>query len=415
MSGCRAEPSQWPIAGYGARMSELPPEESKPPSPGDFPAAVRNPREVLLFGITPPRAETAPERISEIAARTLARVEALPVDALVLYDITDEADRNAAPRPFPFASMLDPGDYLSEQLAGWDRPAIVYRAVGKYREDELADWLAAAPDNVLTVFVGSSSSDAEVSTTLPRALELHREVRPSLPLGGVTIPERHSGRGDEHERLLAKESAGASFFITQVIYDVDAAKKISSAIYGDSVLVPSVDTNLAAAMDSDSSQVYAGFYGPLTVVSCSLFATSKPSTLTRTASAAPVIATSAPRATSPYAVSSRARWTVPEDPRPSSPSSSNRPSAASAYSRAARVCAVAARKAAASIRSSGPKPSSSPGRAPFVSRSASACVSAFIEVFDMGAPMRPRGAPLNPCFGCNYPQESAAAARIARS
>ena len=101
MSGYRAEPNQWPIPGYGARMSELPAEESKPPSPGDFPAAVRNPREVLLFGITPPRAETAPDRISEIAARTLARVEALPVDALVLYDITDEADRNAAPRPFP--------------------------------------------------------------------------------------------------------------------------------------------------------------------------------------------------------------------------------------------------------------------------------------------------------------------------
>ena len=89
MSGCRAEPSQWPIAGYGARMSELPPEESKTPSPGDFPAAVRNPREVLLFGITPPRAETAPDRISEIAARTLARVEALP-DRLLLY--TDHGD-----------------------------------------------------------------------------------------------------------------------------------------------------------------------------------------------------------------------------------------------------------------------------------------------------------------------------------
>lgn len=67
-----------------------------------------------------------------------------------------------------------------------------------------------------------------------------------------------------------------------VTNDVDAAKKISSAIYGDSVLVPSVDTNLATAMDSDDSQVFAGSYGPLTVVSCSLFATSKPSTLTRT-------------------------------------------------------------------------------------------------------------------------------------
>ena len=123
---------------------------------------------------------------------------------------------------------LDPGDYLDRQLAGWDRPAIVYRAVGKYREDELATWLQAAPDNVLTVFVGSSSSDAEVRTTLPRALELHREVRPSLPLGGVTIPERHSSRGDEHERLLRKQHGGAGFFISQIVYDIGAAKNLAS-------------------------------------------------------------------------------------------------------------------------------------------------------------------------------------------
>ncbi|MGO1165780.1 MAG: methylenetetrahydrofolate reductase [Janibacter sp.] len=198
------------------------------PALGSFPAPARNAREVLLFGLTPPRAETAPERVAEIAERTLARVEALPVDALVLYDITDEADRNPIPRPFPFAAMVDPAEYLREQLTRWDRPAIVYRAVGKYAPEELGEWLNSAPDNVLTVFVGSSSADAPVLTTLPQALDIHQSVRPDVPLGGVTIPERHASRGDEHERLMRKQDSGASFFISQIIYDIGAAKNLAS-------------------------------------------------------------------------------------------------------------------------------------------------------------------------------------------
>ncbi|WP_435201672.1 methylenetetrahydrofolate reductase [Janibacter sp. GS2] len=211
--------------------------QSTAPALGSFPAPARNTREVLLFGLTPPRAETAPERVAEIAERTLARVEALPVDALVLYDITDEADRNPRPRPFPFAQMLDPATYLREGLGRWDRPVVVYRYVGKYEPDELREWLGAAPDNVLTVFVGSSSADAEVRTSLSQAVAIRREVRPTLPLGGVTIPERHASRGDEHERLLRKQHAGSSFFISQIIYDIGAAKNLASdyryAVAGD--------------------------------------------------------------------------------------------------------------------------------------------------------------------------------------
>lgn len=193
-----------------------------------FPAPARNPREVLLFGLTPPRADTTPERLTEIAERTLARVDALPIDALVIYDITDEADRNPQPRPFPFVEMLDPATYLCEGLTGWEKPAVIYRCVGKYDPDELRSWLHSAPDNVMTVFVGSSSSDAPALTSLPQAVQIHHEARPDLPLGAVTIPERHIGRGDEHQRLLSKQRAGSQFFISQIVYDIGAAKNLAS-------------------------------------------------------------------------------------------------------------------------------------------------------------------------------------------
>src|SRR6476660_10091134 len=47
-------------------------------------------------------------------------------------------------------------------------------------------------------------------------------------LGGVAIPERHRRRDDEHLRLLAKQDAGCRFFVTQVVYDVNAAKNLVS-------------------------------------------------------------------------------------------------------------------------------------------------------------------------------------------
>jgi 5,10-methylenetetrahydrofolate reductase len=49
-----------------------------------------------------------------------------------------------------------------------------------------------------------------------------------LSLGGVAIPERHSRRDDEHLRLLSKQAAGCRFFVTQVIYDINAAKNLVS-------------------------------------------------------------------------------------------------------------------------------------------------------------------------------------------
>jgi len=185
--------------------------------------------EFLLFALTPPRLTTEPEQASQIAAKTLERLRSVGLDGLVLYDIDDESDRNPEERPFPFLPTMDPADYLARYLVGLEVPAIVYRAVSKYPEQGLRSWLSEqAPTHALSVFVGASSREKAVATSLLRAYELRTEVRPDLLLGGVAIPERHTrGRG-EHVRLLAKQAAGCSFFVTQIIYDVNAAKSLVS-------------------------------------------------------------------------------------------------------------------------------------------------------------------------------------------
>lgn len=181
----------------------------------------------LLFGITPPKASTPAERLGQITETTLNRLRGVDPDGVALYDIAEEQDRNPQERPFPFLPTLDPADYLADYLAGWAKPTVIYRAVGKYSEPELRGWMQAqSPDRVLAVFVGASSRHNIGATSLSRAYEIRSEVCPELLTGAVMIPERHVARGDEHQRMLAKQDAGVSFFVSQILYDANGAKDL---------------------------------------------------------------------------------------------------------------------------------------------------------------------------------------------
>jgi hypothetical protein len=183
----------------------------------------------VLFAITPPRQSTPAERLPEIARATVERLDHLDLDGLVLYDIDDEGSRNPVERPFPFSPTVDPSGYRAEHLQAWRTPAIVYRAVGKYQREELRTWLTEQdPRRTLTVLVGAASSGTTPPVSLADAQALRTELNPELLLGGVAIPERHSRRENEHLRLIAKQEAGCRFFVSQVVYDLNAAKNLVS-------------------------------------------------------------------------------------------------------------------------------------------------------------------------------------------
>jgi hypothetical protein len=183
----------------------------------------------VLFAITPPRRSTPAARLPEIARATVERLDHLDLDGLVLYDIDDERSRNPAERPFPFSPTVDPSEYRSDHLEAWRTPIIVYRAVGKYQPDELRRWLTEQdPRRTLTVLVGAASSGTTAPVSLAHAQALRAELNPELLLGGVAIPERHSRRENEHLRLIAKQESGCRFFVSQVVYDLNAAKNLVS-------------------------------------------------------------------------------------------------------------------------------------------------------------------------------------------
>jgi hypothetical protein len=72
---------------------------------------------------------------------------------------------------------MDPAEYLARDLVGLDVPAIVYRAVSRHTENGLRRWLGEQdPARALSVFVGASSREKAVATSLSRAYDLRTEV-----------------------------------------------------------------------------------------------------------------------------------------------------------------------------------------------------------------------------------------------
>lgn len=185
---------------------------------------------LLFYGLTPPKMSTADERIREIASKQMSRVNDLNVDALILYDLQDESARNSNPRPFPFSPTLQPDIYSHDYLHDLHLPKIIYKSVGKYSPNEFANWLTNA-DNELSVFVGSPSKSASSALSLHDAYQLKNELNASMLLGGVTIPERHRTKGDEHLRLFSKMDSGCQFFVSQCVYSVNNSLDFLSDYY----------------------------------------------------------------------------------------------------------------------------------------------------------------------------------------
>lgn len=190
----------------------------------------------LTYGITPPKVSFEEARRRTLAEQQTARIAALPIDALVVYDLQDESSRTDATRPFPFLQTVDPLEYATGDLAGLDLHKVVYRSVAKMDEAEMLAWMQRADAAELsTVFVGAPSRDATVRLRLSDAYRLRQQQCAALPLGGVVIAERHRMRGEEDARVASKQQAGCSFFVSQAVYDVTATKDLLSDLWFRSV------------------------------------------------------------------------------------------------------------------------------------------------------------------------------------
>jgi hypothetical protein len=183
----------------------------------------------ITYGLTPPKRSTSAERRADIASRQAARIAALPIDALVVYDLQDESSRTDAERPFPFVGCVDSAEYAFGDLAAVPVPKVVYRGVSGDTPETLdAFFTRVAHERGAAVLVGAPSRTMPVRIGLREAYTRAAAHEPRVALGGVTIAERHARGFDEHVRALAKVDAGCSFLVSQTVYSVTASKDLLS-------------------------------------------------------------------------------------------------------------------------------------------------------------------------------------------
>jgi hypothetical protein len=187
---------------------------------------------ICLYGITPPKRAIGDEALQTVVEAQLARISALTVDGLVVYDIEDESSRTDVPRPFPFLPTIDAATYADSMLRELRAPKIIYRPVARFDRGTFESTMhmeAARPDERFTVLVGAPSrAAASAGISLGDAHRIAKELAPSLLVGGIAIAERHGHGFVEHERMIAKMDQGCRFFVTQAVYDVTATKSLIS-------------------------------------------------------------------------------------------------------------------------------------------------------------------------------------------
>jgi len=186
-------------------------------------------RAVLLYGTTPPRSGTAEDAVRGVGVKLIERLQHLPLDAVVVYDIQDESGRTAVQRPFAFTGTVDPREYskLIGELS--TKPTITYKCVGTLHEAAWDEWLTETARDFGVRFlsiVGRPVSSAGYPLALSRAIRLAAEHRSRFTVGAVVIAERHTQQRSESARMLAKGLQGCGYFISQTVYRPHATQRL---------------------------------------------------------------------------------------------------------------------------------------------------------------------------------------------
>jgi hypothetical protein len=155
----------------------------------------------------------------------------LATDGFVVYSLVDESVRTSLPRPFPFRATMDAALFASFFFSVSGKRCVVYKPVSEGNTDSFDAWLASSVERhghtAFTLVGAPSSAVGGGGLTLLGALgRAAAQPSSSIGFGCVAIAERHTSKGNEHENMLRKGEAGASWFITQGIFDAAAVIRL---------------------------------------------------------------------------------------------------------------------------------------------------------------------------------------------
>src|SRR5258708_8380635 len=145
---------------------------------------------VLLYGTTPPRLGTPDEQVSAAAGKLAARIAALPLDGVVVYDIQDGTGRTQLPRPFPFMHTIDPRQYSMQLMESTGLPTITYKALGNLNESGWRAWLSESQRIGFISVVGRPTSGVRYPLPLSRAIRIAATHAGAFTIAAAPIPAR---------------------------------------------------------------------------------------------------------------------------------------------------------------------------------------------------------------------------------
>lgn len=167
---------------------------------------------LVLYEDLPPKTAKTGDMVAKVR-RLSAILSRSHVDAVNIPEIRLEQSRG--PKPVGALPKIDPLTYGSWCTRIGGVPSIVYRCVPYHEKQVHVDWCKRALEMGIraVVVVGRESSvDDCPGPEAGEAITLFKSL--GMVVGGVMIPHREN----EEQRMVAKVEAGASFFVTQILF-----------------------------------------------------------------------------------------------------------------------------------------------------------------------------------------------------
>ncbi|MFN7181944.1 MAG: hypothetical protein ACK4NF_04615, partial [Planctomycetota bacterium] len=177
----------------------------------------------VMFNVIPPPLKWVDEKITRKAYEVANILKNGEIDTAGIPEVIDETTRGT--RTLTYQPKIDNrmfGNKIREFLP--DINILIYKVTPIITREEFFQWLETTIFEYKInqfVFVGGESSKKDYCGLSPiKATEEAKKYK--IKIGGVSIFHRKN----EPERLLEKTMAGMEFFISQIVFELENAKRV---------------------------------------------------------------------------------------------------------------------------------------------------------------------------------------------
>lgn len=189
----------------------------------------------LLFEIVPPKKEISQSELDSFINTIVNIVKETKIDAL---DIPDLIKEKAITRKKPWEKM--PPRNLAKLINQKSKTPIIVNRVTIFDDlKKQKKWLIEADKNYQAkylILVGAPDdkpySGLSVVQMAKLVNQLNKKNLTSFYYGAITIPSRRCQKNvDEPQRMISKQKAGVSFFLSQIIFEAKTVTQLLEDYY----------------------------------------------------------------------------------------------------------------------------------------------------------------------------------------